>query len=102
MLAPFGLIGALFLAACGNTDLSPLCDKAEECAKKAGSAFSRSECVNDAKAEREKADTRGCGEEYQAFVDCATGLRLECGDDLPKKLAAECGGKISAFNKCAE
>lgn len=102
MFASLGAVGALLLTACGSSDLSSLCDKAEECAKKSGVAFSKTECVNSAKAEKEKMETSGCGDQYQDYVDCVTDLSIECGDDLTRKVEAECGSKINAVNKCLE
>lgn len=96
-----GAAGAL-LFACGASDLADLCDKAEECAKKSGTAFSKTECQNNAKAEKEKAETKGCADQYQEYVDCVTDLDIQCGDDLTKKIQAECGSKVNPLNKCLQ
>lgn len=91
------------LVACGGGgDLSALCAKAQECAEKAGTEFSKTECENEAKEESEKADTAGCGDEYSDYASCANGVDIECGDNLGNKLLAECGAEAKAYQKCAE
>ena len=52
-----------------------ICTKAEECAKKAGTAFSISSCRTDATRSREQANTKGCASEYGALESCAASLR---------------------------
>ena len=83
----------------GLTGCADICAKSEECAKKAGTTFSISECRTTAQADREKANTKGCTAEYGALESCAaaltcdqlnsaTGLTTNCGAQLEK--AAKC------------
>lgn len=101
VLVVLGTVGALLIA-CGSDDLSDLCDTAEECAKKSGTAFSKTECENEAKADKEKAETKGCADQYDEYVDCVLDIDISCGDDLNKKIQAECGGKANTLKKCLE
>jgi len=91
----------MLVVACGSDDLTSVCEKADECARKAGTAFSKTECENAAKAEKEKAETAGCADQYAEYVDCVTGLDLQCTDGT-SKIQAECGAKVNAVNKCME
>ena len=96
-------VACLSVAACGGGgDLSALCSKAEECAVKAGTEFSKTKCENDAKQAAERADTAGCGDQYGDYASCANGLDIQCGDDLGRKLSAECGAEEKAYAKCSE
>lgn len=99
VLAALATAGTLLLA-CGSSDLSDLCDKAAECATKAGKPFSKTECQNNANAEREKAETAGCGDQYQEYVDCVLSLDFQCSENIETKSNAECGSKVKAVNKC--
>lgn len=92
----------LSLAACGGSDGTGLCVKAQECAEKSGEQFSKTECENDLKAEKEKAETANCGSEYSDFASCAESIDLECSDNLGEKLTSECGAEAKALNKCLE
>ena len=99
-LVVLSMLGMLVIA-CGSDDLSSICDKGEECAKKSGTPFSKTQCENEAKAEKEKAETAGCEDQYSEYVDCILGMDLECGDSS-QKVQAECGAKISAVEKCLQ
>lgn len=87
----------------GNTgDLSALCSNAEECARQSGRAFSRTECENDARAERERAETAACGNEYGEYANCAIGLELTCSDDVAARLNRECGRQVERLSDCLD
>ena len=95
-------IVGMLVVACVSDDLSSLCGKAEECAKKSGTPFSKTECENEAQTEQEKAESAGCEEQYSEYANCVTDVDFECGDDVNTKVQAECGSKISALQKCLE
>lgn len=102
-LASLLSVACLSVAACGGgSDLSGTCSKQQECAEKAGTKFSKTECENDAKADAEKADTEGCGDEYGDYASCVNGIDFQCSDDVNNKIAAECGSQVKAYLKCAE
>lgn len=92
----------MLTAACGSSDLASLCGDAEECARKAGTPFSRTECENNAKSEKEKYDTAGCGDQYGDYASCVTGLNFECSDNAGNKIAAECGREVKALADCID
>ncbi len=93
VLAPLGLLG---IAGCQN-GVGALCDKSQECATKAGTAFSRTECENNLKTDQEKADSLGCSGEYDAVLGCIADL--DCGVTL-SQINANCGAQIKALEKC--
>ena len=76
-----------------------ICTKSEECAKKAGTAFSISTCRTDATRAREEANTKGCAAEYGALESCASGLTC---DQLSSQngLATNCGAQIDKATRC--
>ncbi len=84
----------LALAGCGD-----ICAKSEECAKKAGNAFSISACRTQAQQGREQANTKGCSAEYGALESCAASLTC---DQLssPNGLSTNCGAQIDKANRC--
>lgn len=92
------------LVACGGGDAESLCEQQEECAKKAGTGFSVTECKESLVKDREEANTEGCGDEYGEAESCIAGLEFSCadfsGDGFNKKSLAECGSKIEKYNKC--
>lgn len=94
------MIGVMVGACGGSGDLSPLCDKAQECAEKSSTPFSKTECVENAKKAREKADSVKCGDEYGDVASCVNGIDFACSDDLDKKINAECGAEIKKYEKC--
>ncbi len=93
VLAPFGLLG---IAGCQG-GAGAFCDKAQECATKAGDAFSRTECEDSLKTDQEKADSLGCSGEYDAYLSCLADL--DCGATL-SQIDANCGAQTKALLKC--
>ena len=89
-------IAVLMLAVTGCADI---CAKSEECAKKAGTAFSISECRTQAQSSREQANTKGCASEYGALEACAASLTC---DQLssPTGLTTNCGAQIEKASRC--
>lgn len=88
---------ALGLSACG----ADLCARQEDCARKAGDAFSITQCRNESVADREKAQTAGCAAQYADMEACLAGLtcdQLSTGNGR----SANCGASIEQFNKCYE
>ena len=90
------IFALLALAGCGSA-ASSACDKAEECAIKAGDAFSHTECETKAISAREKADSVKCGAEFDEVANCASALA--CGSN-GSDLEANCGAQLKALDKC--
>jgi len=88
-------IAALGLVGCGVD----LCARSEDCARKAGDAFSITECRNEAVTSREKAQTAGCATEYNDMEVCLAGLTC---DQLSTNNGREanCGAKLDQFREC--
>ncbi len=88
---------AVGLAGCGAN----YCDKAEECAKKSGTAFSKTQCENTVKTEQEMADSKGCGSQYGDLESCTAGLTC---DQLSSAngIATNCGAATNAYVKCMQ
>ncbi len=91
------VVGLAGLTGCGAS----LCDKAEECAKKAGTTFSKTECENTDKTNKEKADSKGCGSQYSDLASCAAGLSCDQFNS-DTGLSTNCGAKVNAYNKCMQ
>ena len=89
-------IAVLMLAVTGCADI---CAKSEECAKKAGTAFSISDCRTQAQSGREQANTKGCAAEYNALEACAASLTC---DQLSSAngLTTNCGAQLEKAAKC--
>ena len=95
MIAAALALGLMGLSGCGNAGDS-ICSKAAECAKKAGTAFSESQCKDDAKTTRELAASKNCGSQLDDWLNCLADLA--CGADA----TANCGGKQNTFTKCIQ
>lgn len=94
----------LSLVACGGSDADAVCDQQQTCAEKSGAKFSVTECKESNVKERERADTRGCSDEYSDAESCIGGLDFACedftGDGFARKSLAECGAKVEKLTKC--
>ena len=77
--------------------LDAYCGKAKECAQKAGTAFSETECKQTNQADREKAASKNCASQWDDVAGCLAGAT--CGS-TNEQLRALCGAKSDAFNKC--
>lgn|SRR5512140_746571 len=90
-------VGMVALTGCGPD----ACAKQAECAKKAGTAFSETECRNTDKTDREKAASMNCGSQYDAAVACIAALNC---DQLISSdaIIANCGAKLTAYTKCVQ
>lgn len=98
-----GSCSLLFIACSGGdagSTASSLCSKFRECAEKAGTGFSETECKNNFTEEAEKADTQGCGDQYDEYATCIGDIDLTCSDSFEKAISAECGSKAKAVSKC--
>jgi len=91
------VIGLGVLQGCGKS----YCDVAEDCAKKAGTTFSKTQCETDVKTSKEKASSKNCGSQADDVESCYAGLSC---DQLNSDngTTANCGGKIDALNKCMQ
>jgi len=87
------------IPACGS-DADNLCGKEEECAKKAGTPFSKTECEDNFKKAKEEAKTAGCEDEYSKALSCAADIDFECSDNFDEKLSSECGAKERDLVAC--
>ena len=86
----------LALSGCGSSATSA-CAKAEECATKAGTAFSSTECETQVTTAREKADSVKCGAEFDDAASCVSDLA--CGASI-KEVDANCGAPRKTLNTC--
>lgn len=89
------------LLAVGLVGCADVCSKSEECAKKAGTAFSISQCRTEATAERERVNTKGCSAEYSDASACVAGLTCDQLNDA-NGILTNCGGKIEKLSKCLQ
>ena len=89
------------LLAVGLVGCADVCAKSEECAKKAGTAFSITECRNEQTADREKVNTKGCSAEYADASACLAGLTCDQLNDA-NGILANCGAKLEKLNKCLQ
>ena len=90
-------VGLVALSGCG----ADACAKQAECAKKAGTAFSETECRATDKTDREKAASKGCGSQYDELSGCIAGLTCDQLTSLDA-IVANCGAKVNAWNKCIQ
>ena len=93
-----GLVFCLSFSACGSA-IDAYCGKGKECSIKAGTAFSETQCKTQNTTSREQAQTLGCGAEWDTLAQCYAGVDCAFTD---QQIAAECGGKLSVFNKCVQ
>ena len=84
------------LPGCGSS-ASSACAKAEECATKAGTTFSPTECETQVTTAREKADSVKCGAEFDAAASCVADLA--CGASS-KEVDANCGAPEKTLSTC--
>lgn len=96
-------MAGLMLTACAPKDyVGDYCGKVNSCAKKAGAAFSVSECELGTNAWVEQSDTVGCGSEAENYLECVE--KASCGDVLDEYVngnaPVECGAKVNAYNRC--
>jgi hypothetical protein len=101
ILAICAMMGMLL--GCAPKDyVGDYCGKVNSCAKKAGSAFSVSECERGTNAWVEQSDTVGCGGEAEDYLSCVEGA--SCAEILDEyqngNAPVECGAKVSAYNRC--
>ncbi|HQL57962.1 MAG TPA: hypothetical protein PLN07_10235 [Myxococcota bacterium] len=93
-------MGMLF--GCGKDSVGDYCNKVESCAKKAGQAFSISECTHSINRELEELDILGCGGEYEDLLDCLSGV--SCTELVTsvtnEQIPVECGAKANALDRC--
>lgn len=96
------ICGLLALAAlgCGSSSAA-LCSKAQDCAIKAGTSFSITDCQSNSTTNRELAVTKGCGGAFDELAACLS--TLSC-TDLTSDTAqqASCGGKNNTYVKCMQ
>ena len=83
-------------AAWATTD----CKKRGECIVTNGGAFSQTECENSNKIEAERADSRSCSENYDAFLKCAAGIDYDCSQRADVQLSTACSDPYTAFMSC--
>jgi hypothetical protein len=86
----------LALPGCGSSTTNA-CAKAEECATKAGTAFSQTECETKLTAAQEKADSVKCLAEFDDVQNCVSGLA--CGA-TSSEINANCGALAKTLSKC--
>ena len=86
----------LALPGCGSS-ASSACAKAEECATKAGTTFSQTECETQVTTAREKADSVKCGAEFDDAASCVSDLA--CGAST-KEVDANCGAPRKTLSTC--
>jgi hypothetical protein len=89
--AILALVSMMVLGACGGADY---CARNEECAKKAGVAYSVTDCRTKDQTFRELSNTKGCLTQYNEYGSCAA--PLACGADVD----VNCGAKYKALEKC--
>ena len=95
----------LFLVACGPKDyVGDFCAAAESCYRKAGEAFSVSQCEDAVQAILEGAEVKGCGGEYEDFISCVEDLSC---DQLrfyaeQNQAPQDCGAAANRYNKCMQ
>ncbi len=106
VIVSIGFVGAFVALGCSSSgassSASALCSKQATCAKKSSTAFSESSCNDDLVEAEEKAQTAGCGDEYESYIDCVNGLDTSCSDDLGEAITAECGSKVKKLAKCTD
>ena len=67
------LLVAVGLSGCGVD----VCAHQEECARKAGTGFSISQCRMDSRINAEKAQSKNCTDAFQKYESCFAGLSCE-------------------------
>lgn len=84
------------LPGCGSS-ASSACSKAEECATKAGTTFSQTECETQVITAREKADSVNCGAEFDDAASCVSDLACGAGSE---EVNANCGAPEKTLSTC--
>ena len=84
------------LPGCGSS-ASSACAKAEECATKAGTTFSQTECETQVTTAREKADSVKCGAEFDDATSCVSDLACGASGEV---VDANCGAPQKTLNTC--
>lgn len=89
------LLGGILLAGCGVD----VCARQDECARKAGTGFSISECRVEWRISAEKAQSKNCTDAFQKYESCFGGLTC---DQLRNVLdiANLCGDSYRQYLTC--
>ena len=83
-----------------ETDAASECRKRGACVVRTGSAFSQSACETENRNEGERADSRSCTAEYDAYLACAASLTYDCTQDIAAQLIATCNATYQALGTC--
>lgn len=76
------------------------CKKRGECVVANGGTTSQSECEAFNRNDGERADSRQCTEEFDAYLGCVAGLTYDCSRAIPPQITAVCNAQYQALGTC--
>lgn len=83
-----------------QTDSTNDCKKRGACLVQNRETFSQSECETLNRNEGERADSRSCTTEYDAYLACAAGITYDCTNAIAAQLVASCNAAYQTLGTC--
>lgn len=76
------------------------CENSRLCHEATSTPFSKSRCLSETTREVEAAETSGCGDAYDAYLNCAATLELDCQQPIDVQLQTGCGTQLDNLGLC--
>jgi hypothetical protein len=96
LVSVLAVLCAALGSGCGGVTVQSFCDQVCECE---GCTDSAQACLHEYTEIRQTTEEKGCGDNFQAFLDCAS-EKLEC-TDKEASFESGCSGELGVLLSCS-